>query len=331
MAEISTLSPSSPALGDPHTAPTIPQASTPLPVPSIPSPDPARDVAIAKSSLCNDKVLTGNSPAPQTGAPLASPDAHFDSCEASSGHEPAPQRGDSARKDEETGSRVVEQETAASGTEDAGLSSIEAAAPVLSSEGSPQNEVQPTSASVSPECNSAPNLYPNVQVSHSPNPVVDDGQFTAGPPQPQDANASNPASAAPQSTDGAAAAEGEKSQPLEQAQKPQSQPPPLSPKPEIPPDKPPSTPTRAEHPSPSVPVIQEPASAFPLPNPNPRQAPDTLSYLESASMMSGTLESLSGLGEDGSSLGSDSEINGLAIRRTDKYGFLGGSQYNESG
>ncbi|XP_012991347.4 TBC1 domain family member 10B isoform X2 [Esox lucius] len=46
-------------------------------------------------------------------------------------------------------------------------------------------------------------------------------------------------------------------------------------------------------------------------------------------MMSGTLESLSGIGEDGSSIGSDSEINGLAVRRTDKYGFLGGTQYSE--
>uniref|UniRef100_A0A7N8Y2T1 TBC1 domain family, member 10b n=1 Tax=Mastacembelus armatus TaxID=205130 RepID=A0A7N8Y2T1_9TELE len=47
------------------------------------------------------------------------------------------------------------------------------------------------------------------------------------------------------------------------------------------------------------------------------------------SLMSGTLESLSGLGEDGSSVGSDSEINGLTVRRTDKYGFLGGNQYSE--
>ncbi|XP_072298836.1 TBC1 domain family member 10B [Eucyclogobius newberryi] len=64
----------------------------------------------------------------------------------------------------------------------------------------------------------------------------------------------------------------------------------------------------------------------------PRQpAPDTLSYLESASMMSGTMESLTGIGEDGSSIGSDSEINGLAVRRTDKYGFLGGNQYSDGG
>ncbi|XP_033826887.1 TBC1 domain family member 10A-like [Periophthalmus magnuspinnatus] len=91
--------------------------------------------------------------------------------------------------------------------------------------------------------------------------------------------------------------------------------------------------------SPSVPVINEPevmSSGSPtLPPPHPVMprppAPDTLSYLESASLMSGTMESLSGLGEDGSSIGSDSEINGLAVRRTDKYGFLGGSQYSESG
>ncbi|XP_007432296.1 LOW QUALITY PROTEIN: TBC1 domain family member 10B [Python bivittatus] len=59
-------------------------------------------------------------------------------------------------------------------------------------------------------------------------------------------------------------------------------------------------------------------------------ASDTLSYLDSVSLMSGTLESLTGPGflDDASSLGSDSEINGLAYRKTDKYGFLGGSQYS---
>ncbi|XP_004586939.2 TBC1 domain family member 10B [Ochotona princeps] len=57
------------------------------------------------------------------------------------------------------------------------------------------------------------------------------------------------------------------------------------------------------------------------------QAPDTLSYLDSVSLMSGTLESLA---DDVSSMGSDSEINGLALRKTDKYGFLGGSQYSSN-
>ncbi|KAM4608123.1 uncharacterized protein O3C94_022953 [Discoglossus pictus] len=59
-------------------------------------------------------------------------------------------------------------------------------------------------------------------------------------------------------------------------------------------------------------------------------APDTLSYLDSVSLMSGTLESLSIL-DDASSLGSDSEINGIPYRRTDKYGFLGGNQYSGLG
>ncbi|KAJ8253526.1 hypothetical protein COCON_G00201380, partial [Conger conger] len=69
-----------------------------------------------------------------------------------------------------------------------------------------------------------------------------------------------------------------------------------------------------------VPAVREPALS---------RAPDSLSYLESASLLSGTLESLSGLGDDGSSLGSDSELNGAVLRRTDKYGFLGGAQYSD--
>ncbi|XP_062387853.1 TBC1 domain family member 10B-like [Sardina pilchardus] len=89
--------------------------------------------------------------------------------------------------------------------------------------------------------------------------------------------------------------------------------------------EPPGTPTWSE---PPALVVQESAPTLPLPSSRP--APDTLSYLESASLMSGTLESLSGLGEDGSSVGSDSEINGLVMRRTDKYGFLGGAQHCEA-
>ncbi|XP_068100211.1 TBC1 domain family member 10B [Hyperolius riggenbachi] len=59
-------------------------------------------------------------------------------------------------------------------------------------------------------------------------------------------------------------------------------------------------------------------------------APDTLSYLDSVSLMSGTLESLTHL-DDASSLGSDSEINGMPYRKTDKYGFLGGNQFSGLG
>lgn len=77
-------------------------------------------------------------------------------------------------------------------------------------------------------------------------------------------------------------------------------------------------------------VIQDSTMSFVVPPPaQSGPALDTLSYLETASMMSGTLESLSGIGEDGSSLGSDSELNGPVTRRTDKYGFLGGAQYSE--
>ncbi|XP_031428477.1 TBC1 domain family member 10B [Clupea harengus] len=90
--------------------------------------------------------------------------------------------------------------------------------------------------------------------------------------------------------------------------------------------EPPGTPSRTD---PPILVVQESGPMLPLPTAPSRPAPDTLSYLESASMMSGTLESLSGLGEDGSSIGSDSEVNGLGLRRTDKYGFLGGAQYFE--
>uniref|UniRef100_A0ACB8EX90 Uncharacterized protein n=1 Tax=Sphaerodactylus townsendi TaxID=933632 RepID=A0ACB8EX90_9SAUR len=68
------------------------------------------------------------------------------------------------------------------------------------------------------------------------------------------------------------------------------------------------------------------------PAPKAPPASDTMSYLESVSLMSGTMESLTGPGfaDDASSLGSDSEINGLACRKTDRYGFLGGSQYSEA-
>ncbi|KAL8176606.1 UNVERIFIED_CONTAM: hypothetical protein K2H54_036909 [Gekko kuhli] len=68
------------------------------------------------------------------------------------------------------------------------------------------------------------------------------------------------------------------------------------------------------------------------PAPKAPPAPDTMSYLESVSLMSGTMESLTGPGfpDDASSIGSDSEINGVAGRKTDRYGFLGGSQYSEA-
>lgn len=329
MAELSTLSPSPPALGDPHAAPSIPPSSADLPAShTSAAPEPARENSI-KSSLCNDSTLAGNSPAAHPGDVSSSlhslptpPTLPAETQMTFLGHDPASQREASA-KDSEPGAPVIRLEMGPS--EPAKASETDT--PLLASEASIQSEAQPAS----PEFNSGPNLYPNVHVTHNPRPGFDVGQRPAD--QPQLIHASEPTSASPGSPHAAAPAEEEKPQPLEQAQPPQTPPPPHSPQPDTPnherkPDLP-LTPTRVEHCSPTVPVIHEPAFAVPLPNPRP--APDTLSYLESASLMSGTLESLSGLGDDGSSIGSDSEINGLAVRRTDKYGFLGGSQYSEAG
>lgn len=278
-----------------------------------------------KSSLYNDKALTGNTPATLSGgSPLTPrpssipPKLGADTSVPSLAQEAALQPEESPGNHTETGDDVVKQETVTS----------DPAAAALASEASAPSEVP--RASPSPDLNPGPNLYPNVHVTHNPNPVMDEGQLTEGQPQvTADSNSTMPAPSA------SSAAEEEKPQPLQQAQNPPTEPPHLSPQPDTPGEAKkgelPVTPTRAEHPSPTVPTIHEPVSAFPLPNPNPRPAPDTLSYLESASLMSGTLESLSGLGEDGSSVGSDSEINGLTVRRTDKYGFLGGNQYSESG
>ncbi|XP_053119794.1 TBC1 domain family member 10B [Hemicordylus capensis] len=108
----------------------------------------------------------------------------------------------------------------------------------------------------------------------------------------------------------------------------------VAPSPATPPEKtPPTTPEGlAPHEPPASQPLQEMGSQSSLGTLAPKAppAPDTLSYLDSVSLMSGTLESLTGPGflDDASSLGSDSEINGLAYRRTDKYGFLGGSQFS---
>ncbi|XP_026061699.1 TBC1 domain family member 10A-like [Carassius auratus] len=168
------------------------------------------------------------------------------------------------------------------------------------------SEAQEQQMPSSPELNPSPNLYPNVQVSQtsSPVPPVDiPPQFT--PPVP----ISNPAPS---------------SQDLEAQTVPQPESA-QNPEPNSPSTEPPCTPSRAE---PPAVLVQESSGSWVLPSSYSRPAPDTLSYLESASLMSGTLESLSGLGDDGSSFGSDSEVNG-PVKRTDKYGFLGGTQYSE--
>lgn len=329
MAELSTLSPSPPALVDPHTAPAITPSSTSLPAPNSPAPESARETPTPKSSLYNDKALTGYTPAALSGRSSLTPHSPSSPPKLTAEtipslvHEAASQKEESAGNDNATTPHVIKQETMTSDVAAVELLNTEMVTPALASEPPAPGELP--QASPSPDLNPAPNLYPNVHVTHNPTPVLDDGQLTAGHYQTVADSSPTPAPSA------SSAAEEEKPQPLQEAQKPQSEPPLLTSKPDTPGEARkgdlPTTPTRAEHPSPTVPLIHEPA--FPLPKPRP--APDTLSYLESASLMSGTLESLSGLGEDGSSVGSDSEINGLTVRRTDKYGFLGGSQYSDSG
>ncbi|XP_019751558.1 TBC1 domain family member 10B [Hippocampus comes] len=292
MAELSALSASPPpALVDAHAAPS---ASSGAP----------------KSSLCNDVNVIRNTPT----VPVTLPPPSLSTAETPVGDD----RVTVPQKEEMAG-------------------------PDATVEG----DVMPQQASPSPDLNAGPNLYPNVHVTHNP------------PPTSAEVPVAPPLAAPPVATPPVVAPVEEKPQ-----QAPKSPPPPVSPKPQSPikAQSPFTPPPRAGHPSPTVPqpspsptvpLIQEPGPSLPAPcSPPPRAghssptvpliqepclpapgsqrpAPDTLSYLESASLMSGTLESLSGLGDDCSSLGSDSEINGMAVRRTDKYGFLGGNQFSE--
>lgn len=327
MAELSTLSPSPPALGDSHTAPSITLPPSPLPASNSSAPESAKEVPNPKSSLYNDKALKGNCGAQSESSPLSPTKVSTDTHRSPLLQDATPHKEKSPGKDADTEDHVIKEMT--SDPAAAQLLNSESETQALSSEPSAESEMQP--ASPSPDLNSGPNLYPNVHVTHNPNVGTDVGEISVD--QPQTTSGSSPTPAPPASTDSAVTAEEKKPQPLQQAQIPESLPPSLSPKPDPTCDSDkaelPTSPTRADHSSPTVPLIHEPACGPPLPNTYSRPAPDTLSYLESASLMSGTLESLSGLGEDGSSVGSDSEINGLTVRRTDKYGFLGGSQYSE--
>ncbi|XP_056143663.1 TBC1 domain family member 10B-like [Lampris incognitus] len=348
MAEISTLTPSPPALVDSRGAPAIPPPSATVLVP-----EPTKEVNIPKSCLYNDKALIRNTP--ETPATEGSPLVSQTLMQAPPPSSPNPQSAGVVAKETEPPSKDETQSEAVVGNPtDAGIAPMQAIkqkssdpgagdlpnatpeSPAQLKEPSAQSAVQHESLSHS--LNPGPNLYPSVHVTHNPNLSIDDAQFTMAEPQTNPVSDLIPAPKGSNETitvtSPIAAAVAEEQNPLlpQQAPNPQTPSPNQSPKPDTPSeawkDEVSITPCRAEHPSPPVPVIHEPT--FPMPSPKPRPAPDTLSYLESASLMSGTLESLSGLGEDGSSVGSDSEINGLTVRRTDKYGFLGGSQYSES-
>lgn len=180
-----------------------------------------------------------------------------------------------------------------------------------------------------PELNPSPNLYPNVEVSKisNPAPPIDIPLELPPPPMPvssEHLSTCNPASS--QSSQDSTADPASKAHALPDPQPAQDSNTPNTPSTCKMTPEPPCSPSRAE---PPIVQVQESGESLVPPYSYSRPAPDSISYLESASLMSGTMESLSGLGEDGSSMGSDSEING-PVRRTDKYGFLGGSQYSDA-
>ncbi|XP_016343293.1 TBC1 domain family member 10B [Sinocyclocheilus anshuiensis] len=268
--------------------PSVPAPSSPQPLPS--------ESPIPKSSLYGDRAVMGNPTLQASG-------------KISSSWESTPGKNSAALSSTAS--------VSAAGPPEEGLAAPDGernGKNDLIGQTERHTEAQEQQMPSSPELNPSPNLYPNVQVSQtsSPAPPVDiPPQFT--PPAP----ISNPA---PSSQD-SRQTEAQTVPQHESTQNPEPNTPSTA---KVTPE-PPCTPSRAE---PPAVLVQESAWSVVLPSAYSRPAPDTLSYLESASLMSGTLESLSGLGEDGSSFGSDSEING-PVRRTDKYGFLGGAQYNE--
>ncbi|XP_036408365.1 TBC1 domain family member 10B-like [Megalops cyprinoides] len=305
MADISTLTPSPPGLGDPRTSPTIPHPPNPPPHPTSPT-DPLKQTPVPKSALYGDpsmmvpplKARTGVRETPGESSPKTLlPESAGDSV----AFPPADRSkaADEGRDGAEKGSR--EGAVAFSPSQPAEL------------QGKPEAG---DGKGPSPDLNPSPNLYPNVNVSQTPNPATE-----PLPPSPPPALAAISSQPPTDVTPAAGTATAEKAQ---NPQQPQDH----NPHQPIP-DQPQSPGSPRSEPCGPIPLVQEPAPSLVLPNPHYRPAPDTLSYLESASLMSGTLESLSGLGEDGSSVGSDSEVNGMVLRRTDKYGFLGGTQYSE--
>ncbi|XP_067272664.1 TBC1 domain family member 10A-like isoform X1 [Pseudorasbora parva] len=288
MAEITTLTPSPPSMGDQ----SVPAPSSPQSLPS--------ETPIPKSTLYGNRAVMGN-PTLQAGGKNSS------SWESTLGQNNA---ATSSTATKSAVSPPVEVIVATDGESNGENDLIQ-----IEQHTEAQDSVQEQQMPPSPELNPSPNLYPIVQVSQnsSPAPPMDTTPQFTPPPIP----VSNPAPSSQDSTQTEA-----QTVPLpEPTQNPEPNSPTINKmSPELP-----CTPSKAE---PPAVLVQESGGSMFLPSTYTRPAPDTLSYLESASLMSGTLESLSGLGEDGSSVGSDSEING-PVRRTDKYGFLGGAQYSE--
>lgn len=287
MAEVSTLTPSPPAM-----------AEQPVSSLSVP-PESPKTAPVPKSALYGDRAVMGN--------PMLSPGLRDTPISLSSAVEvsPAPAQNSAPSSLAEIPG-ATEKETL-----DGSSGPLEHHRIEQEPQGTTEEQQMPSS----PGRNPSPNLHPDVQVNN-PTSASDPPPHYPPPPAPTASqNPENPAVSAPP-------LEGDKAP----SDSPKINPPDLNPnlKPSVP--DPPFSPSKTE--TPSL-IVHDWAPSLVPPAGHARPAPDTLSYLESASLMSGTLESLSGLGEDGSSVGSDSEINGQVFRRTDKYGFLGGAQYTD--
>ncbi|XP_072549870.1 TBC1 domain family member 10B [Salminus brasiliensis] len=311
MAEVSTLTPSPPAMTE------QPVSSHPLPPLESPKTTP-----IPKSALYGDRAVMGNPTLPTGLRETAiSPSSSVEVTLA-----PAQSSTPLGAASESTGATGAERGIPGASNEPSNQHSVE---------NEPQDTAKEQQMPSSPGHNPSPNLHLNV-LANNPTASSDAPPHYPPPPVPtssenaENASDPNPVVSDPPLEGNKMPSEAQSPTTVKQPDQnpnhdPSQDPKPNTPSPQTLPECP-FTPSKIEPPSL---IVHDLAPSLALPPVHTRPAPDTLSYLESASLMSGTLESLSGLGEDGSSVGSDSEINGQVFRRTDKYGFLGGVQYTD--
>ncbi|KAJ8245910.1 hypothetical protein GJAV_G00261600 [Gymnothorax javanicus] len=333
MAEVSALSPSPAVLGDAHMSSSLPNSLDLQPPPSASS-DYVEHPSVQKSGLYGDRPsleshVTETGPQSSGEGSSSGPPNSTSQVSAVDGTVTSPAKCSESLTSwhvgEEMATGVVSPSDQGQEVSCAleGISAMTLCQPGLS-EAERQGVNEKDSSSL--KCGPHPDLNPSAEVNCCP----------VGEPRPSCSPAASPGPLHPSvvpsdNTSNTTANPTIAKEDNNLTQNPDSQTK-CSPKP-----GPPSSPKILEPPVtpkiqhfPPAPSVQEPPATLGLPNPNQRPAPDTLSYLESASLMSGTLDSLSGLGDDCSSLGSDSEISVHASRRTDKYGFLGGMQYSEA-
>ncbi|KAJ8414208.1 hypothetical protein AAFF_G00050780 [Aldrovandia affinis] len=364
MAEVSTLTPSPPGLGDPHINSSLPHSSDPQPTPVTPS-DYPKHSSVPKSALHDDPAMmasplnqTAVQPNVQSSSPL--PPNPTPKASAFDGTVTPPAECSETQKEgpvgEEIGADIVlspvkGQKEGPVG-EEIGAGVVPPPVQGQELQGTWEGRLVMTFAQQVeavaegqgvadqdvpfPSINPSPNLYPNVKVNQVTCPITEPQRPCSPAASAVLLHPSLPTSDSIQMTSHVTATptiaqdsqQAQQDDDLKQSSHCQTKSSPIPEPPSSPKNLDPPVTPQIQHFPPDSSIQESPATLF-LPNPHQRPAPDTLSYLESASLMSGTLESLSGLGEDGSSLGSDSEVSGLVFRRTDKYGFLGGTQYSE--